>query len=54
MFNSFATAIAVSLLSPVIIITLIPAVWQSAIAPLTSNLGGSLIQTIPINVAFSS
>jgi hypothetical protein len=50
MLISFAIATAVSLLSPVIIITLIPAVLQSAMAYLTSSLTGSLIQTIPRNV----
>ena len=43
-------ATAVSFESPVIIITLIPAVLQSAIAYLTSSLTGSLMQTIPRKV----
>jgi len=47
--SSFAIATAVSLLSPVIIITLIPAVLHSSIAVLTSSLGGSLIHTKPKN-----
>jgi len=46
--------VAVVLASPVIIITLIPAVRQSAIAGLTSGRIGSLIHTIPIKVAFDS
>jgi len=50
-FTSLAIAAAVSLLSPVIIITLIPAVWQSRMAGATSGLTGSLMQTIPMNVA---
>ena len=41
--NSFAILCAVILLSPVIIITLIPASLQILIESLTSSLGGSII-----------
>jgi hypothetical protein len=46
---------AVSLISPVIIITLIPALWQVLIDDLTYGLGGSYIATIPTKTeSFSS
>lgn len=49
MFNSFAIAIAVSFASPVIMMTLTPAVRQSLIEALTSSRGGSLMHTKPTN-----
>lgn len=50
MSSSLAIDSAVSLLSPVIIMTLIPAVLQSWIAPLTSALTGSLMHMSPRKV----
>lgn len=50
--HSFAIAVAVNLLSPVTILTLIPAVLQSATAFLTSALRISLIPNIPIKTKF--
>jgi hypothetical protein len=47
-------AIAVSLISPVIIITVIPAFLHFSIAPLTSLLGGSLNATTPIRIGEAS
>jgi len=49
--NSLAMACAVSLLSPVIMITRIPAVLHALIAGLHSGLTGSLMQTHPTKVA---
>lgn len=46
-------ALAVILLSPVTILTLIPAVLQLATAPGTSGLKISLIPTMAIKVKFS-
>jgi len=45
--SSFAIETAVSFWSPVIIMTLIPAVLHSFIAAFTSGLTGSLMQTNP-------
>jgi hypothetical protein len=45
---------AVFLASPVIIMTLTPAVWQSSMAYGTSGRIGSMIHTIPMKVAFDS
>ncbi len=44
---SFAIASAVTLWSPVAIITLIPALWQRAMEVLASGLGGSIIPEKP-------
>jgi hypothetical protein len=45
---------AVVLASPVIIMTLTPAVWQSSIDFGTSGLIGSMMHTTPIKVALLS
>ena len=45
--NSLPIAVAVNCWSPVIILTLMPAFWQIAIASFTSGLGGSMIPTKP-------
>lgn len=50
--HSLAIALAVILLSPVTILTLIPAVLQLATAPGTSGLKISLIPIIAINIKF--
>mmetsp|Transcript_16045 Transcript_16045/g.17841 ORF Transcript_16045/g.17841 Transcript_16045/m.17841 type:complete len:218 (-) Transcript_16045:1793-2446(-) len=49
--TSRAMASAVVLLSPVIIITLMPAAWQRSIADRTSGRGGSLIPVNPTKVS---
>ena len=54
MDSSSATAIAVLLWSPVIIITLIPAFLQSLTAPYASFRKGSESATMPMNVRLSS
>jgi len=48
--HSLAIANAVWALSPVIILTVIPAFWHLAIESLTVSLNGSWIPTIPYNI----
>ena len=50
MWSCFAIASAVTLWSPVIIITRMPASWHVSTAPITSFLGGSIIPTAPMKV----
>ena len=51
--TSLAIALAVTMLSPVTILTVIPAPWHFLIASGTSFLGSSLTPIIAINVILS-